>query len=194
MNRDEPQAKTRVLALAGSLREASFNRKLLAAAAECAPATLQVIVYRDLASVPLFDEDLERAGDGGPEGVRRLRREIDSADGLLIATPEYNQSIPGVLKNAVDWLSRPGPQEVLAGKPVAVIGATVGRWGTRLAQAALRHILHANQALILPQPLMFVREAEQLFDADGKLADQPTRNDLRELLGAFAQWIESVRP
>jgi NAD(P)H-dependent FMN reductase len=179
----------RILAIAGSLRRGSFNRRLLEAAADRPPAGFVVELHDDLRSVPLFDENMERETRGGPEAVTRLRQSIIVADGVLIATPEYNQSIPGVLKNTIDWLSRP-PTEVLAGKPVAIIGASTGRWGTRLAQAALRHTLYATEALVMPAPSLFVREAESLFDASGRLVDAATRTALEEVLSAFARWIE----
>jgi chromate reductase, NAD(P)H dehydrogenase (quinone) len=178
-----------ILAIPGSLRRRSFNRGLLEAAVESAPAGMTIALYDALASLPPFDEDLERETGGGPEPVRRLRGLVRTADGLLIATPEYNQSLPGVLKNAIDWLSRAAPDEVLAGKPVAVVGATPGRWGTRLAQAALRQVLHATEALALPVPTLFVRDAAQLFDASGRLTDEPTRAALRVLLSSFDRWI-----
>jgi len=183
-----------VLAIPGSLRRGSFNRRLLEAAAASAPAGMTVAIYDALARLPPFDEDLERESGGGPEPVHRLRGLVAAADGLLIATPEYNQSFPGVLKNAIDWLSRPAPDEVLARKPVAVIGATPGRWGTRLAQAALRQVLHATEAVVLPAPTLFVRDAALLFDASGRLTDEPTREALRELLAAFERWIDAVAP
>jgi chromate reductase len=176
-----------VLAIAGSLRSGSYNRRLLEAAAGCAPDGMSLVVYGDLATIPPFDEDLE---SDTPPSVRQLRERVRSADGVLIATPEYNQSLPGVLKNAIDWLSR--GDEVLAGKPVAVIGATPGRWGTRLAQSALRHVLYATEALVLPRPSLFVREAAPLFDAAGRLTDGPTRDALRTLLEAFGAWIDRV--
>jgi len=176
-----------VLALPGSLRRSSRNRWLLAAAAECAPAAMTVNVFDDLASVPLFSEDLE--GEHLPAPVRRLRSAVASADGLLIATPEYNQSIPGGLKNALDWLSRSGE---LAGKPVAVTGATTGPWGTRLAQAAVRQVLHATDSLILPGPALYVRDSAGLFDGAGRLVDRPTRDALADLLAAFARWIAAM--
>lgn len=182
-----------VLAIPGSLRRGSFNRLLLAAAVESAPAGMSIRVHEGLASIPLFNEDLEQTASGGGDVVRRLRREIAAADGLLIATPEYNQSLPGVLKNAIDWLSRPAPDEVLAGKPIAVIGASSGRWGTRLAQSALRQVLNATESLVMPRPAMYVREAKGLFDADGRLSDQPTREVLEAVLAAFASWIVSVK-
>lgn len=153
---------------------------------------MSIRIHDDLASTPLFSEDLEQATGGGGEAVQRLRRAIASADGLLIATPEYNQSLPGVLKNAIDWLSRPAPDEVLAGKPVAVVGASSGRWGTRLAQSALRQVLNATESLVMPRPAMYVREAKALFDAGGRLTDRPTREMLEGMLVAFASWIETV--
>ncbi|HEX7111755.1 MAG TPA: NAD(P)H-dependent oxidoreductase [Mizugakiibacter sp.] len=181
-------AALRVLALPGSLRRASYNRALLAAAAALAPAGM-TIELADAPALPLFDEDLEQATQGGPDAVRQLRARVAAADGLLIATPEYNQSLPGVLKNAIDWLSRPWPDEVLAGKPVAVIGASSGRWGTRLAQAALRQVLYATEARVLPAPNLYVREAEHLFDAGGRLQDAATFESLAAVLSAFARWI-----
>jgi chromate reductase len=184
----------RVLGIAGSLRRGSFNRRLLEAAAECAPPRMRLSVYDALGTIPLFDEDLESATGGGPEPVRRLRDEVAAADALLIATPEYNWSVPGVLKNAIDWLSRPSPDEVLAGKPVAVIGASGGRWGTRLAQSALRQILAATESAVLPAPALFVREAERLFHPSGVLKDGPTREALATLLARFADWINSTVP
>jgi chromate reductase len=184
----------KVLALAGSLRRRSHNRGLLVAAAELAPPGLEVRLYDGLASIPLFDEDLEQESGGGPPPVRELRAALASADGLLVATPEYNQSIPGVLKNVIDWLSREAPEELLAGKPVAIAGATTGRWGTRLAQAALRQTLVATGALVMPAPSLFAAGAADLFDEAGRLADPTTRRQLVALLGAFASWIDTVAP
>jgi chromate reductase, NAD(P)H dehydrogenase (quinone) len=179
-----------VLAIAGSLRRASFNRRLVSAAQECAPAGMTIVAYDELRSIPPFDEDLE-AAEGGPEAVRSLRRQVARADGLLIATPEYNWSIPGVLKNAIDWLSRPGPEEVLIGKPVAVIGASAGRWGTRLAQANLRQVLTSTESLVMPGPALFVREAQAAFAPSGQL-DASTRDQLVGVLAAFSRWMEAV--
>jgi chromate reductase len=181
-----------VLGVAGSLRRGSYNRRLLEAAAECAPARLVVSVWEDLASIPPFDADLEQATGGGPDSVRRFREQVGSVQGLLIATPEYNWSVPGVLKNAIDWLSRPAPEEVLIDKPVAVIGASSGKWGTRLAQSALRQVLAATEAAVLPHPALFVREAETLFDPAGRLLDRPTREQLTAVLAAFLHWIDQV--
>jgi chromate reductase, NAD(P)H dehydrogenase (quinone) len=185
--------QTSVLAISGSLRKASYNRSLLQAAKELAPANVSIVPYEELGSVPSFDEDLESATGGGPESVERLREQVGSADGLLIATPEYNHSIPGVLKNAIDWLSRPAPREVLAGKPVAIVGASAGPFGTRLAQSALRQVLYATECLVLPGPALFVRDAARLFDHAGRLIDAPSRERVAAILSAFVAWIERVR-
>ena len=182
-----------VLAIAGSLRRQSYNRRLLEAAAQLAPPGIAITVYDDLASIPLFSEDLEEEAGGAPAAVRRLRRAVERADGLLFATPEYNHSLPGVLKNAIDWLSRPGPGPGLAGKPVAIVGATTGAWGTRLAQSALRQVLYATESLVLPAPGLFVREADQAFDGEGLLRDERVAGALRDVLAALASWIRRHR-
>ena len=174
----------KILAIAGSLRRGSFNRLLLRAAAERLPT---IDIFDELASVPLFDEDLE---SGAPiESVVALRDRVAAANGLLISTPEYNWSIPGVLKNAIDWLSRP-PMEVLARKKIAIIGASGGTWGTRLAQAALRQTLTATESIVMPAPALFVARAENVFDADGHLVDARVAQQLDAVLAAFAQWID----
>jgi len=182
-----------VLGIAGSLRRGSYNRLLLAAAVERAPAGVAVGIYDELASIPPFNEDVESAAGEGQDAVRRLRRLVGTADGLLIATPQYNWSIPGVLKNAIDWLSRSGPDEVLAGKPIAIVGASAGRWGTRLAQNALRQVLTSTECHVLPSPALFAREAAGLFDQTGRPIDQSTREQLDAVLAAFELWIDRGR-
>jgi chromate reductase len=182
----------RVLGIAGSLRRGSYNRRLLEAAAEVAPSGMNLILFDGLGTLPLFDEDLERGTNGGPEPVRRLRDEVAAADALLIATPEYNWSIPGVLKNAIDWLSRPAPTELLAGKAVAVIGASAGLWGTRLAQSHLRQVLAATESLVLPAPTLFIPKAERAFDEHGKLIDPSAQEALAGVLRRFAMWIDAT--
>jgi chromate reductase len=183
----------RVLAIAGSLRRDSHNRALLRAAAELAPASMSINVYEHLGAVPVFNEDLEDA-QGGPAGVARLRTALAAADGLLIATPEYNQSVPGVVKNMIDWLSRSEPVAGLAGRPVAVTGATTGPWGTRIAQTVLRQMLVSVQALVLPAPTLFVGRVDSRFAKDGRLADDALGERLHELVSAFAAWIRLTRP
>lgn len=185
----------RVLCLAGSLRRDSWNRRLLRAAVAQAPATLQLDVYDALSAVPLFDEDLEQREPAGPAGVQALRAAIAAADGLIIATPEYNHAIPGVLKNALDWLSRESPAgEVLPEKPVGVLGASSGSWGTRLAQASLRQMLHTCGALVMPAPTLFVANAASRFDADGTLTDLAIVQSLQNFTLAFERWMERVTP
>ena len=217
--RESPRREgVRVLALAGSLRRGSLNRRLLQAAAALAPTGMEVAIYEGLADVPLFDEDLEQATGGGPEAVHRLRAAVVGADAVLISTPEYNQSIPGGLKNALDWLSReaadselapnfasvlapvlqgvlaPAYKAVLApvlqGKPVAVVGVTAGRWGTRLAQAALRQVLLAMDARLLTAPNLYAADGARLFDTDGRLTHAPTAATLRAVLARLAELIE----
>jgi chromate reductase, NAD(P)H dehydrogenase (quinone) len=184
----EPNSQRRVLGLAGSLRRGSYNRRLLDAAVELAPPALSLSPYDDAVALPLFDEDLE-GPHGGPEAVQRLRRAVAAADALLIATPEYNQSLPGVLKNMLDWLSRPAPDEVLEGKPVSIIGASTGPWGTRLAQSSLRQVLHATGAHVLPGPALYLREAARMFDPAGHLVDEAARKKLRAVLESLAGWL-----
>jgi chromate reductase len=179
---------SRVLTLPGSLRTGSYNQLLLDAAAQLAPQSLRLNSYDELASVPLFSEDVEVRGLPFP--VRRLCEAIRAADALLVATPEYNQSIPGVLKNAIDWLSRPACEGVLQGKFVGIIGATVGQWGTRFAQAALRHVLFATESMVAPGPGLFVRDAARVFDSDGQLQDAAVRNALSHYLVEFASALQ----
>jgi chromate reductase len=179
-----------VLAIAGSLRRGSFNARLVTAASSLAPRGMHIDIYEDLSAVPLFNEDLE--SPRAPAGVEKLRMAIARCDALLISTPEYNQSLPGVVKNMVDWLSR-GEPAVLENKPVAILGVTVGNWGTRLAQAALRHTLTACGALIMPTPQVYLRDAAQLFDAGGRLTNASAREALGDFLAAFDRWLRYGR-
>ncbi|MFP3943284.1 MAG: NADPH-dependent FMN reductase [Alphaproteobacteria bacterium] len=181
----------KVLAIPGSLRRQSFNRRLAYAAAAVAPSGLSVSIHEDLDSVPLFNEDLEAAGV--PDGVAQLVAAVAQADGVLLATPEYNQSVPGVVKNMVDWLSRAEPA-VLAAKPVGLMGATIGQWGTRLAQAALRQTLTACRALTMPAPQLYLRTSQELFDRNGLLTDARTAALLTDFMTSFKNWIEVMQP
>lgn len=178
----------RVLTLAGSLRAGSYNKGLLDAAAQLAPQTLSLKRYDELAAIPLFNEDVEASGL--PPGVQKLCQAIGAADGLLVATPEYNQSIPGMLKNVIDWLSRPSCKGVLQGKVVGIVGVTVGQWGTRFAQAALRHALFATESLVAPGAGLFLRDAARLFDSDNKLRDTGARDALTRYLAEFAAVLQ----
>lgn len=178
----------KILAIPGSLRQHSFNRRLLEAAGELAPQGMRMRVFGDLGCIPLFDEDLEDATRGdGNAAVVPLRQAVAEADGLLFATPEYNQSMPGVLKNAIDWLSR---TDILAGKPSAILGATTGPWGTRHAQKELRHVLgSALSSRVMPAPSLFIARAGTHIDGDGRLTDERTVDSLRRFLAAFGKWI-----
>jgi len=184
--RDAARAPWQVVAIAGSLRRDSLNRRLVEAAADCAPDGIEVRVYRGLGELPPFNQDLEPgAFVAGP--VHELCEQVAAAQGLFIATPEYNHSVPGVLKNAIDWLSRPSSGEVLVGKPVAVVGASAGRWGTRLAQAALSQALFATESLVLTGPALYLAQTDASFDSSGRLTDEAARCALRQILQALAQ-------
>lgn len=182
----------RVLGIPGSLRSGSYNRRLLEAAVIASQPDVKIEVVYGIAAIPLFDEDVEQQTNGGPSSVKQLRARVGAADGLLISTPEYNQSMSGVLKNTIDWLSRPGPEEVLIGKPIGIMGASGGRWGTRLAQANLRQVLTATESLVMPQPAIFIAEASRIFDQQGTITDDITRRMLEKYLSAFGRWLKLV--
>jgi chromate reductase len=179
----------RILGIAGSLRRASFNRGLIRAAIEVAPPGVTVTPF-ELRDVPMYDADVE--ADGDPAPVAALKRAIGEADALLLATPEYNHCIPGVLKNAIDWASRPPRASVLSGKPVAVMGASPGRGGTARAQAQLRDGMTYTGSLVLPLPELLVPLAGTKFDDAGNLADDETRMEIRDLLVALAAWTRRL--
>jgi chromate reductase len=178
-----------VLAVAGSLRRASYNRGLVRAAIELAPAGTRVTAF-DLGEIPLFNADVEALGDPTPVG--EFKNAIARADALLIATPEYNHCVPGVLKNAIDWASRPPRRSVLTGKPVAVMGASTGRGGTARAQAHLRDGLSYTNGYVLPLPELLVDLATEKFDESGNLVDEATRAEVRDLLVALAAWTRRL--
>jgi len=177
----------KILAIAGSLRRDSHNRRLLLAAAELLPRDVDFELFEDLKAVPPYDEDddLEPA----PAAVARLRAAIAAADALLIATPEYNSSIPGQLKNALDWASRPIATNVLRNKPVAVVGASTGAFGAVWSQAELRKVLAATGARVLDVELAVGHAAER-FDERGRLADESVREQLQEALDALAGAVQ----
>ncbi|MDZ7292114.1 MAG: NAD(P)H-dependent oxidoreductase [candidate division KSB1 bacterium] len=174
-----------VLGFAGSLRKASYNAALLRAASELLPEGMTLEIF-DLAPIPLYNNDVEAAG--APEAVRNFKECIRTADALLIATPEYNYSIPGVLKNAIDWASRPPKDSPLSGKPLAIMGASTGQWGTVRAQLHLRQICFANNMFPLNKPEVLVTRAAEKFDAAGRLTDETTRKYVRALLEALHAW------
>lgn len=175
-----------IVGISGSLRKASYNTALLRAAADLLPAPGRIEIA-SIAGIPLYDGDAE-SEHGIPAPVAALKDRIAAADGLLLATPEYNHSLPGVLKNAVDWLSRP-PKDaprVFGDKPVAVIGATSGPGGTRLSQAAWLSVLRALGTRPWFGRQLHVASAAQVFDAEGRLVDEKVRKLLSEFVAGFA--------
>jgi chromate reductase len=168
----------RILGISGSLRRGSHNRRLLRAAGEALPPGAVLIEWDGLADLPAFDEDLE---DPPPTTVRALRAALDAADALLIATPEYNASLPGALKNGLDWASRPFPDNALRDKPSAVIGASTGLFGAVWAQAEVRKVLRASGARVLDSELP-VGIADAAFTEEGGLADPDAAARLAELV------------
>ena len=182
---------TRILAISGSLRERSYNRALLRAARELAPDGVEIEEY-DLSPIPFYDGDVEAAGD--PEAVVALRAAVAAADAVLIATPEYNRGTSGVLKNAIDWLSRPALASVLRWKPVAVIGASTGRGGTRRAQQQVRDALLYPGAIVLEEPEVALPVAWEHFDEDGRLVDEKTRDSIRALVEGLTEAPRARQP
>jgi chromate reductase len=174
----------RVLGIAGSLRRDSHNAGLLRAAAEAVAGDVELTIFDGLKDVPPYDQDDDV--EPAPEAVARLRDAIAEADAILIATPEYNHSIPGQLKNALDWASRPFPGSALQFKPAAVIGSSTGSFGAIWAQAELKKVLGATGARVVPAELAVATAAEK-FDADGRLIDDRIRERLREVVLALAE-------
>ena len=177
----------RVAGIAGSLRGGSLNKGLLRAAAELAPAGMEITIYARLGDIPPYNDDVFVKGD--PEPVADLKTFIGSADALLIATPEYNYGIPGVLKNAIDWASRPAGKSVLNRKPAAIMGCSPGLGGTIRSQHALRQCFVFTETYAMLQPEIKIPSAAPLFDATGKLTDENTRQYIKKFLEAFAIWI-----
>lgn len=180
----------RVVAFAGSLRRDSYNRALLAAAGELKPARMTISAI-EIGDMPFYNADVEAEGD--PAVVVAFKAAIRAADGVLIATPEYNDGIPGVLTNAIDWASRLPGNAPITGKPVALMGASPSQVGTARAQLHLRQLLGHVQARTLPPPELLVARAHERFDAGRRLTHEATRSVLAGLLVRFARWIERER-
>ncbi len=180
----------RLLAISGSLRADSHNSRLLRIAAEEAPVGVDIDIYEGLADIPPYDADNDT--EFGPAPVRELRELIAEADGLVFATPEYNSSIPGVLKNAIDWASRPRATTPLAGKPAAVMGATTGQFGAVWAQAELRKVLGSTGARVVDAEVSLAL-ADDAFDSDGALRDEQTLEAIRSLTAAVVAEAERDR-
>jgi chromate reductase len=175
-----------VLGIAGSLRSGSHNRALLRLAQEIAPPGMVVRAWEGLGTVPLYDGDLEEKGMPGP--VASMNEEIQRAGAVLVVTPEYSASIPGVLKNALDWAARPPGKSPFRGKVVAVTGASPGALGTVRAQMDLRRILTAMGAVVVPAPEVLVGQVHQKRDGAGAITDEGTRKFLGKLLEELARW------
>lgn len=181
-----------IVGIAGSLRKGSYNAALLRAAAALSPPELRIEIA-SIAAVPLYDGDLE-AASGAPEPVAALKEQVAKAQGLLLVTPEYNQSLPGVFKNAIDWMSRPSKdiERVFGGKPVGIIGATPGQGGTRLAQTAWLPVLRGLGAQPWFGKQLYVSGAGQVFDPNGNLVDAKITELLRAYLGGFAEVVSAT--
>ncbi len=180
------ERRIRILAIPGSLRKASYNKALLEAVKREAPETIEVEIYEDGLRIPLFNQDSE--GDLTPQVVLELRERIRSADAVLIAAPEYNNSITGVLKNLIDWASRPYGQSSFTGKPVSVVGASPSRFGAQWSQETTITVLKSARAQVVggTHP---VKEAAGLVDSDGKIDDGVTLAMLRQVLSELAEAV-----
>lgn len=179
----------RVLGISGSLRRDSYNTALLRAAAERLPAGVELVPYEGLAEIPPYDADLEEAGT--PAAVEELRAAIREADAVLLATPEYNHSIPGQLKNALDWVSRPAGQSALMGKPAAAVGASTGMFGAVWAQAEARKVLGVLGGRVVERELPVAR-AQEIF-AEGRLELSPEQSEeLTEILAELVSEVEEL--
>lgn len=183
---------TTIVGISGSLREKSFNTALLNAAAQLTPEGARIVIH-SIRGIPLYDGDVE-SSQGIPAQVAALKDAIAAGDGLLVATPEYNNSIPGVLKNAIDWLSRPDAdiKRVFGGKPVAMMGATPGAFGTTLSQNAWLPVWRTLGTQLWTERRMLVSRAPTLMDAQGALTDEKTRDRLREFVQGFVEFAQRV--
>lgn len=179
----------RILGIAGSLRRKSYNRAALRAAQQLVPDGAVLDIF-ELDGIPVFSEDEERQP---PAKVVELKKRIRDADALLLVTPEYNYSIPGGLKNAIDWASRPYGDNAWAGKPVAIMGASIGRFGTGRAQYHLRQVFVFLNMLAVNQPEVMIGNAAEHFDAEGNLTSEPTKNLIRQLLGNLVTWTRGLQ-
>jgi chromate reductase, NAD(P)H dehydrogenase (quinone) len=178
-----------ILGISGSLRAGSYNSALLRAARKVAPAGMDIDIYEGLRAIPPYDADLDT--EAPPEPVVDLRARVRAAEGLLIATPEYNYGPSGVLKNAIDWASRPPATSPLKRKPIAIMGAAPGAFGSVRAQLSLRQAFLWTDSVVVGKPELMVFQAGQRFDGDGNLVDPQTRDLLAALLSALAALLTS---
>ena len=180
--------KIKVLGFAGSLRQGSYNKALLRSAADLVPDDMQLEIF-DLEGIPPFNQDIEQ---NMPDKVKEFKTKIREADAILIATPEYNFSVPGVLKNAIDWASRPYGDNPFDGKPVAITSASPGMLGGANAQFHLRQTCVFLNMYPINKPLVIVTFAQDKFDANGKLVDDNTKKFLRQLLENLVNWTRKL--
>ena len=178
-----------ILGMAGSLRAGSINRGTLRAARDLAPPDAPIEIF-DLEGIPIFNQDAE---ESLPERVVQLKARVRAADAILFVTPEYNYSVPGVLKNAIDWGSRPYGDSAWEGKPVGVMGASPAMAGTARAQYHLRQMFVFLNMLPMNRPEIMIGQAEKRFDDDGNLVDENTREHIRKFLDAFVRWTRQVQ-
>ena len=179
----------RILGIAGSLRRKSYNRAALRAAQQLVPQDAVLDIF-ELDGIPVFSEDDERQP---PVKIVELKKRIREADAILFVTPEYNYSIPGGLKNAIDWASRPYGDNAWNGKPVAVMGASLGMLGTARAQYHLRQVFVFLNMLAINQPEVMIANAGQNFDAEGNLTNETTKNQIRQLLANLVGWTRGLQ-
>ena len=190
MRMGEKMAETiRILGIVGSLRKGSYNKALMRAATELLPKDVELEIFY-LDDVPPFNQDLEKQP---PQVIRLFKERIRGADAILIASPEYNYSIPGVLKNAIDWASRPYGDNALDGKPVALMSVSIGRFGGARMQYHLRQSFVYLNMYPINSPEFMLPNAEEHFDANGKLIDEEARQRVRELLTSLVQWTLKLK-
>ena len=190
MRMGEKMAETiRILGIVGSLRKGSYNKALMRAATELLPKDVELEIFY-LDDVPPFNQDLEKQP---PQVIRLFKERIRGADAILIASPEYNYSIPGVLKNAIDWASRPYGDNALDGKPVALMSVSIGRFGGARMQYHLRQSFVFLNMYPINSPEFMLPNAEEHFDANGKLIDEEARQRVRELLTSLVQWTLKLK-
>lgn len=182
--------KLKIAGVSGSLREGSYNTATLRTLKALAADRLDIDIIT-LHDIELFNEDVE--AKGWPPNVKALRERIEPAEGIIFATPEYNYSIPGVLKNAIDWLSRPERKGPIFNKPAAIMGATPAFVGTARSQAHLRQVAFYNGMPLLPTSEILIARAGKRFDDDGNLTDDETRDYLKDMAKKFADWVELHR-
>lgn len=181
-------ASMKILGIAGSLRKTSYNAGALRAAQQLAPAGSTIDIF-DLSPIPVYNQDLDPTP---PAVITQFKSAIRAADAILICTPEYNYSVPGVLKNAIDWASRPYGDSAWLNKPIALMGASVGMFGTARAQYHLRQSFVFLDAYVLNQPEVMIANASQRFDGDGNLTDEKTKELIKKQLDALVAWAKRL--